>query len=75
MSGIKDQESLEDVRKRLYERGTPKVSSVGHTLSDVVHVAPTSWKEPTKPIVLPPVQELPSVQEREQSFAQDIGMA
>ncbi len=74
MSGIKDQESIEEVRKRLYERGTKKVSSVSHPLSDVVHTAPTSWQEPPKPIVLPPVQEVYTTEESTQSFREDIGM-
>lgn len=51
MSGIKDQDRLEEVRKRLYERGNvPKLSKT-HELQDTKHEVRTSWQEPPKPLV------------------------
>jgi hypothetical protein len=63
MSGIKDSESLDDVRKRLYERSTFSNVNTTHKLSDVKHEAPTHWQEPPKPIVMAPVAHstLPAV--------------
>lgn len=55
MSGIKDQDKLEEVRKRLYERGTPNVLSKNHELPDIKEDVRTTWEQPPKPIEAIPV--------------------
>lgn len=50
MSGIKDQAKLEEVRKRLYERGNQKLRTQNHELSDIKEDVPVSWEEPPRPI-------------------------
>lgn len=62
MSGIKDQDRLEEVRKRLYERGTVKTPVVSHGLSDVQQKVNTAWEQPPKPIT--PIERPPVVQEQ-----------
>jgi hypothetical protein len=49
MSGIKDQERIEALRKRLYERGKPEIAPTKHTLSDVKEKVKTSWDAMPKP--------------------------
>lgn len=75
MTGINDQQRLEEVRKRLYERGAPKTSSITHPLAgDVPREVHTQWQTPPKPIVLPePVVQTMSA-ESTSSFAQDMGI-
>jgi hypothetical protein len=51
MSGIKDQEKIDELRKRLYERGNPNVMRQAHGLSDVKEEVPTSWEKP--PVAAP----------------------
>ncbi len=68
MSGIKDQEKLEEVRKRLYERGVQRPASQFHNLVRTVEPVRTSWQEPPKPVAIPvpsaqPVEEVPAIQE------------
>ncbi len=43
MSGIKDSERIDALRKRLYERGTPEVERTKHTLSDTPVDVPHVW--------------------------------
>ena len=43
MGGIKDQEKIEELRNRLYQRGTSGVGNVHHSLSDEETPVPTSW--------------------------------
>ncbi len=43
MSGIKDSERIEELRKRLYERGTPEVVRTPHVLSDTKADVPHVW--------------------------------
>ncbi len=50
MSGIKDQEKIEELRRRLYERGNPNVTRNDHNLTDVREDAPTSWEKPPQPV-------------------------
>jgi len=57
MSGIKDQDRIEALRKRLYERGTPATPAQKHTLTDIKAPAPTAWQAPPKPIAQAPVTE------------------
>lgn len=59
MSGIKDQDRLDEVRKRLYERGIARNLSKSHELGDIKKDVQTTWVEPPKPVVPvppPPVQ-------------------
>ena len=53
MSGIKDQEKIEEVRRRLYERGAPSMLSKSHELHDVREEVPSSWQKPPERIVRP----------------------
>ncbi len=50
MSGIKDQDSIDEVRKRLYERGNTAPASHNHALHDTHIEARTSWQVPPKPL-------------------------
>lgn len=63
MSGIKDQEKLEDVRKRLYERGAPSVLSQKHALQDTKEEVATTWQEVVKPVlpVLKVIEQAPII--------------
>lgn len=54
MSGIKDSESLDDVRKRLYERSSFQSANNTHALTQETHEVRTTWEAPPKPVV--PVQ-------------------
>jgi hypothetical protein len=45
MSGIKDNEHIDDLRNRLYQRGTAGVGNVHHDLKDEPVVVPTDWDE------------------------------
>jgi hypothetical protein len=59
MSSIKNQEKLEEVRKRLYERGNPDLKTRSHKLSDTKEPVPTSWDSKPKttvPITQPVVE-------------------
>lgn len=49
MSGIKDQERLEELRQRLYERGNRTEATPAHGLSDEPRPVPVSWQNPPKP--------------------------
>ncbi len=55
MSGIKDSESLDDVRKRLYERSSFQSANTTHALSQEKHEVRTAWQEPPKPVAPTPV--------------------
>jgi len=50
MSGIKDSERIEELRKRLYERGMPEVERTAHTLSDTSIDVPRVWSRPSSVI-------------------------
>lgn len=64
MSGIKNQEKLEEVRNRLYERGTQEQIAKSHELSDTKEQVASSWRVPPKPIAKPkPKPEVEAVQE------------
>ncbi len=49
MSGIKDQDRIEALRKRLYERGAPIKQHKAHTLHDTKEQVQTTWKTPPSP--------------------------
>lgn len=49
MSGIKDQDRIEALRKRLYERGKTVTQHENHALTDVKEKVQTTWKAPPKP--------------------------
>lgn len=51
MSGIKDQEKIDELRKRLYERGNPNIMRQAHELSDEKEEVRTSWEKP--PVATP----------------------
>lgn len=51
MSGIKDQDRIEALRKRLYERGKPVSQHQNHILSDVPEKVHRTWDAPPKPKV------------------------
>ena len=59
MSGIKDQERIEALRKRLYERGKPVVQQKKHVLTDTKEKVMTAWKSVSKPIIKKPVPVAP----------------
>ncbi len=44
MGGIKDQDRIEELRKRLYARGKPTPKSDLHRLKDTPQSVPTSWR-------------------------------
>lgn len=71
MSGIKDTEKMEEVRKRLYERGNQGPLSKSHELSDVTEQVRTSWEKPPQPAL--PVPPPPIITEQTQPA--DINMA
>lgn len=48
MSGIKDQDRIQALRKRLYERGRATETSAKHTLSDTEHDVARSWSDRPK---------------------------
>lgn len=52
MSGIKDQEKIEELRQRLYERGNPDLHRAPHTLSDTKEEVPQQWEKPPQPILV-----------------------
>ncbi len=61
MSGIKESERIEELRKRLYERGAPEVSRTKHTLTDSPVAVPRAWnRPPSSPAVKPaaPVEHM-----------------
>ncbi len=68
MSGIKDSERIEALRKRLYERGTPEVERTKHTLTDAPVDVPHVWKRAPqaapKPSTPPPAPVAVSAQPR-----------
>lgn len=47
MSGIKDQERIDALRKRLYERGRPVEKKEKHALTDTKQKVQTQWKKTT----------------------------
>lgn len=49
MSGIKDQDRIEALRKRLYERGKPTVQHENHHLTDKKENVHTTWEAPPEP--------------------------
>lgn len=51
MSGIKDQDRIEELRKRLYERGNTDLKRESSGLSDVKQDIPHTWE---KPVETPP---------------------
>lgn len=56
MSGIKDQDRIEALRKRLYERGKPLEQTEKHVLTDVKEEVHTVWEAPPKPLPPEPVR-------------------
>jgi len=65
MSGIKDQDRIEALRKRLYERGKPTVQRENHRLSNTKENLHTTWKASPKlkPLAPEPESIEPSVEE------------
>ena len=60
MSGIQDQERLEALRKRLYERGNVPASNESHTLTPPEEKSvPTQWQQPPKETPTAPVEVAP----------------
>lgn len=55
MSGIKDGDEIEALRKRLYERGQPSPVLEKHQLSDPKPTLPTDWTNRSKPQPAVPV--------------------
>lgn len=49
MSGIKDQDRIDALRKRLYERGRPAEPMQKHDLTDTKHDVARTWKTRPKP--------------------------
>ena len=61
MSGIKDQERIDEVRRRLYERGKQQQISLNHQLSNSKEKVNTQWEKPphsTLPVA--PKVEIPN---------------
>jgi hypothetical protein len=50
MSGIRDQDKIDEVRKRLYERGGASNVTHSHALHDTHIETRTSWQVPPKPL-------------------------
>ncbi len=50
MSGIKDQDRIEALRKRLYERGKPAQQHATHALTDTKEEVQTQWSAPPEPV-------------------------
>lgn len=58
MPDFKDPEKLEDMRRRLYERGSEPTPVVRHALSATPHVAPPTWADqPEIPVLRTPVPD------------------
>lgn len=49
MSGIKDQDQIEELRRRLYERGNASFERGEHQLTDTKEDAPATWEKPPQP--------------------------
>jgi hypothetical protein len=62
MSGIKDSENLEDVRRRLYERGDFKIAHTTHALPQSEGKVQTSWHTPPIPVTPPPAPPKPTIE-------------
>jgi hypothetical protein len=52
MSGIKDQEKIEELRRRLYERGNADLGRPVEKLSDTKEDVPEHWQESPQPIIV-----------------------
>lgn len=64
MSGIKDQENIDDLRKRLYERGGNSVVTKRHELTDKPIAVARGWGEISNDkITSTPIQSLPTENE------------
>jgi len=66
MSGIKDQDRIKALRKRLYERGKPTVQRETHRLTDTKEEVHTAWEAPPKPKT--PAPELVEAPEEDSSY-------
>lgn len=89
MSGIKDQDRIEALRKRLYERGRAAEPTAKHALSDTKHDVARSWTaipkqniDAVKKVVQKPMQQrqvqppvATPVHAPTQTITQDISMA
>ncbi|MFT5849777.1 MAG: hypothetical protein ACI9H6_000596 [Patiriisocius sp.] len=62
MSGIKDQDRIEALRKRLYERGKPMEQHQNHILTDKKEEVKTQWAAPPEPIIPEVVPEPEAVE-------------
>jgi len=66
MSGIKDQDSIEELRRRLYERGSSELRREEHPLTDAPEEVPRTWgQQPT--IVQEPVVQTAPLQSEDMS--------
>jgi hypothetical protein len=54
MSGIKDQENIEELRRRLYERGNPDLKRGSQGLSQPTTQVPKTWEKPPVAVPTPP---------------------
>ncbi len=61
MSVIKEQERIEELKRRLYERGARPLKSEPHALHDIQNDVATSWQKPPEPLPTQPepVEEIP----------------
>jgi hypothetical protein len=81
MSGIKDSENLEDVRRRLYERGDFKTAHTTHALTGQPQQVSTTWQtqpqpKPTPAPVPPPVVTIePMTTKRKRGYRTKILVA
>ena len=66
MSGIKDQDRIEALRKRLYERGKPTVQHETHRLTDTKEEVHTAWEAPPRPKT--PKPELVEASEEDSAY-------
>lgn len=67
MSGIKDQDRIDALRKRLYERGRSADQMEKHTLTDEKHEVARTWQKKPKTAPVPP--KLPTTPQAPQATA------
>ena len=77
MSGIKEQDRIEALRKRLYERGTPSVTKVSHKLTSTTPIEKEKqqWKSPPTPIKKSTPVEQPDNQPSKETYIPMISPA
>jgi len=59
MNDLKDQDKIDELRQRLYQRGTPIDTMPTHALTKNEPTAPTAWEHPPEPLPEPEPEPAP----------------